>query len=58
MDVEENMLQVTEENRLQCFGHVREMPEKTFPRRKVECMRERTRRVRHKKDRWMRSDQL
>jgi hypothetical protein len=53
MGVGKNILEVTEEKRLRCFGHVKRMPKNRLPLKILEREPERTRRRGRPKERWI-----
>jgi hypothetical protein len=53
MEVGKNILEVTEEKRLQWFGHVKRMPGNRLPLKILEWEPVRTRRRGRPKDRWI-----
>jgi hypothetical protein len=53
MEVGKNILEVTEEKRLRCFGNVKRMPGNGLPRKILEWKPEGTRRRGRPKERWI-----
>jgi hypothetical protein len=53
MEVGKNVLEVIEEKRLRCFGHVKRMPRNRLPLKILEWESEGTRRRGRPKERWI-----